>query len=96
MEKSGKKNNEQANLAYSMTVHSNFVDENVMRKVGPEFDCLWFCASSKFEWCGIEEVGSGSFSYIKKDTKSKCRIFLLKNDFPSFLSSSYVRTTNIY
>jgi hypothetical protein len=35
-----------------------------------------FCASLKFEWCGIEEVGSGSFSYVKKDTKSKCRIWL--------------------
>ena len=32
-----------------------------------------FCAS-KFEWCGVEEVGSGSFSYVKKDTKSKCRM----------------------
>ena len=39
-----------------------------------------FCASSKFEWCGIEEVGSGSFSYVKKDTKSKCRmvVFFIK------------------
>jgi hypothetical protein len=24
--------------------------------------------------CGVEEVGSGSFSYVKKDTKSKCRM----------------------
>ena len=39
-----------------------------------------FCASSKFEWCGVEEVGSGSFSYVKKDTKSKCRmvVFFIK------------------
>ena len=39
-----------------------------------------FCASSKFEWCGIEEVGSGSFSYVKKNTKSKCRmvVFFIK------------------
>ena len=33
-----------------------------------------FCASSKFEWCGVKEVGSGSFIYVKKDTKSKCRM----------------------
>ena len=39
-----------------------------------------FCASSKFEWCGIQEVGSGSFSYVKKDTKSKCKmvVFFIK------------------
>ena len=39
-----------------------------------------FCTSSKFEWCGIEEVGSGSFSYVKKNTKSKCRmvVFFIK------------------
>jgi len=39
-----------------------------------------FCASSKFEWCGIEEVGSRSFSYVKKNTKSKCRmvVFFIK------------------
>jgi hypothetical protein len=36
-----------------------------------------FCASSKFEWCGVEEVGSGSFSYVKKDTKSKCRMVVI-------------------
>jgi hypothetical protein len=53
--------------------------DQMRKKGGPEFKCLWFCPSSKFEWCGIEEVGSGSFSYIKKDTKSKCRIFLLKS-----------------
>ena len=35
---------------------------------------------SKFEWCGVEEVGSGSFSYVKKNTKSKCRmvVFFIK------------------
>ena len=39
-----------------------------------------FCASSKFEWCGVEEVRSGSFSYAKKDTKLKCRmvVFFIK------------------
>ena len=39
-----------------------------------------FCASWKFEWCGVEEVGSGSFSYVKKDTKSKWRmvVFFIK------------------
>jgi hypothetical protein len=39
-----------------------------------------FCTSSKFEWCGIEEVGSGSISYVKKDTESKCRmvVFFIK------------------
>jgi hypothetical protein len=39
-----------------------------------------FCASSKFEWCGVEEVGSGSLSYVKKDAKSKCRmvVFFIK------------------
>ena len=39
-----------------------------------------FCASSKFEWCGVEEVGSGSFSYVKNDTKLKCRmvVFFIK------------------
>jgi hypothetical protein len=34
-----------------------------------------FYASSKFEWCGIEEVGSGSFSYEKKDKIYKQVIF---------------------
>jgi hypothetical protein len=39
-----------------------------------------FGASSNFEWCGVEEVGSGSFSYVKKSTKSKCRmvVFFIK------------------
>jgi hypothetical protein len=39
-----------------------------------------FGASSNFEWCGVEEVGSGSFSYVKKNTKSKCRmvVFFIK------------------
>ena len=39
-----------------------------------------FCALSKYEWCGVEEVRLGSFSYVKKDTKSKCRmvVFFIK------------------
>jgi hypothetical protein len=55
------------------------------------------CASSKFEWCGVEEVGSRSFSYVKKDTKSKCRMvvffFILKTYSPlPIVQNSYDST----
>jgi hypothetical protein len=45
-------------------------------KIYPKFVYLLVLKqiASKFEWCGVEEVGSGSFSYVKNDTKLKCRM----------------------
>jgi hypothetical protein len=70
--------------------------DQMRKNGGPKFECLWYVSAET-----IVKIQRGNLrfdSIFYNNAPVLKRIFAcprLKNDFPSFLSSLYVRTTNI-